>query len=570
MILPIERTKFTYLYKYNQVRVDINQLIDKPIDKLLDMQSNELSNLVLLFNKTIPLFEQEHEIILLEIDKSKIIFQDGILISFDSIQCIYPLTKIGLQLLDGKINDDFIIAPPVFENSIEALRLKRSMAFRKATAEKLLLHYNLNSILNKTYFSLIESAIEKNLLEKSKPQFFDTFLDYLVAYNKTPSYIPDGNIEYICKIGAIAIKYLRKSDEVFTNGPFYKSSIKYKSKISNCSYLTSYLDFISISDIELKSSIEKMVEKISKDYSGIDIFKVSYFYLAFKSFLNKNDNNIELLNNEIEALKINDMLITSFVLAMIGYTFSFENIYEGLHKLSNASLLKSTNIKILKELECSNKNTVLIEKNNEIEKTSFEQQDNINLKQVNLKDEIQIENNAKDILINNEIFNEGKLNNSIELVSKPIVIYENTDKIVGFDNVDYPKNDFIETITETGPNVLHENVGEDELAKNEKSTIDDYANVNKESEIDNLEGLTLVKEILTVQNFKVFLSKEQTKTKQKMWYDFLDIYFPNKYDEITLENIVDILDRIPEVKVKLLKTKKDEFSIKSFFDYYKK
>jgi len=253
MLVAIERTKFTYIYKYNQVRVDVNQLIDKQIDELKAMLSSELATLARLFNKALPIFEQDHEIILLEIDKSKLIFQDGVLISFDSILCIYPLTKTGLQLLEGKINDDFIIAPPIFENAIEAIRLKRSMAFRKSTAFKLLNHYNLAEIISKPNLSLIESSIEKNLLDKSKPQVLNTFLDHLIAYNKTPSYIPDGNIEHICKIGAIAIKYLGKPEEVFTNGPFYKSSIKYKSKINSHSFLTSYLDFNSIADNELKS-----------------------------------------------------------------------------------------------------------------------------------------------------------------------------------------------------------------------------------------------------------------------------------------------------------------------------
>ena len=51
MIVAIERTKFTYLYKYNQIRVDINQLIDKSTNELKDMLNNDLNNLIQLFNK---------------------------------------------------------------------------------------------------------------------------------------------------------------------------------------------------------------------------------------------------------------------------------------------------------------------------------------------------------------------------------------------------------------------------------------------------------------------------------------------------------------------------------------
>ncbi len=368
MILAIERTKFTYLYKYNQIRVDVNQLIDKSTDALKGMLTNDLNRLIELFDKAMPLFEQDHEIILLEIEKSKMNIQNGILISFDSIQCIYPLTDIGLKLLDGKISEDFILEQPVFENVIEAIKISRSMDFRKSAAAKLLEHYNLVQYIKKDTILSIESSVEKNLLDKVKPQIFDTFLDHLIAYNKTPSYIPEGNIEHICKIGVIAIKYLGKAEEVFTNGHFYKSSIKYKSKINSPSYLKSYSDFNSIVDVELKSSIEKMVDIISKEYSGVDVFKVSYFFLAFKSFLNKHDNNVELLNNEIEDLIYDDKQSAAIVLAMLGFTYSIESIYEGLHRISNAPLLKSTRSKLNAEVENRKRVESAIEKQKQHEK----------------------------------------------------------------------------------------------------------------------------------------------------------------------------------------------------------
>lgn len=548
MLVAIERTKFTFIYKYNQIRVDINQLIDKPIDKLKAMINGELATLARLFNKALPIFEQDHEVILLEIDKSKLIFHDGILISFDSIQCIYPLTKTGLQLLEGKINDDFIIAPPIFENAIEVLRLNRSMAFRKSTALKLLNHYNLEAILSKPSLSLIESSVEKNLLDKSKPQIFNTFLDHLIAFNKTPSYIPDGNIEHICKIGAVAIKYLDKPEEVFTNGPFYKSSIKYKSKINSHSFLTSYLDFNSIADSDLKSSIEKMVEIISKDYIGIDVFKVSFFFLAFKSFLNKHDNNIELLHNEIEALIANDKQSASFVLAMLGYTFSIESIYEGLHKISNAPLLKSTQSKISAEIEKRKRIEAEIEKKNELEKAAIEQE-RIRLSQLMQKEETKSEVVEYVAVIADEVVVEAGIekaleeaaeeviHNPIENVSEPIVIYENTEKA--------------------------------EVLASDNTKQTDFEEIKSSTESIEPKSTEIEKETLTVQIFKAYLTKEQSKPKQKIWFELLDTYFPSKHDKITLEKLLDKLDSIPEVKDKLLKTKKDRDSIKSFFDSYK-
>lgn len=342
MIVAIERTKFTYLYKYNQIRVDISQLIDKPTNDLIEMLQNDFDGLVQLFNLALPLFEQDHEIILLEIDKNKISLQNGILISFDSINCIYPITKTGKQLLEGKINDDFIVEPPVFEKGVEALRITRSMEFRKAASDKLLAHFKLSELLNKEMLSTIEVSVRKNLLDKTQPQEFNTFLDHLIAYNKTPSYIPDGHIEYICKIGAIAIKLIGKPEEVFTNGPFYKSCLHYKNQINTKRYHDSYKSFLAIPDESLKSSYKKIMEVISKGAINIDMFRMSYFFLAFKAYLNKNDNKLQNLEIEIQELKKYDERVAAFVLALIGYTFSFEQLYESIHFMHNVPLLMTS------------------------------------------------------------------------------------------------------------------------------------------------------------------------------------------------------------------------------------
>lgn len=342
MLVAIERNKFTYLYKYNQIRVDINQILDKPIDDLKAMIEFDIEKLVVKFNKILPLFEQEHEIILLDIDKNKIELQNEIVLTFDSIFSIYPLTKIGSQLLEGKINEDFKVNYPIFEKVVEILRVIRTMEVRAATSSKLLSIFSLEGIISKQHFLLIELSVRKSLLDKTQPQNLNSFLDHLISYNKTPSFIPEGNIENICKIGAIAIQYLGKSEEVFTNGPFYKLCIKYKSQINSRSYDKSFHTFLAIDDHDFRSSCEKMVDIISKDYNGIDIFKASYFFLAFKSFLNKNDNDLLGIIDEFEKLISRDRYVAAFVISLIGYCFSFENIYESIHKLSVAPLLKSS------------------------------------------------------------------------------------------------------------------------------------------------------------------------------------------------------------------------------------
>lgn len=342
MIVAIERNKFTYLYKYNQIRIDINQILDVRVNKLISMVKSDFKELLTAFNKILPVFEQDHEILLLEVDKNKLLIQDGVILLFDGINCIYPLTKMGSQLIEGKINNNFKVGLPIFEIIIDALQLLRSMQYRDNAASKLLSIYALTDKINQEHLNLIYRSTEKNVLDKKKPQNFNTYLDHLIAYNKTPSFIPDGNIENICKIGAIAIKYLGKQEEVFTNGPFYKACLSHKNKINSSSFYDSYKTFINISDDNLKLSLEKVIDIISKDYKGIDIFKASYFFLAFKTYLNRNDNNLSGLTNDINKLVKDDENVAAFVLTILGYTFSFENIYESIHILSNANLFKSS------------------------------------------------------------------------------------------------------------------------------------------------------------------------------------------------------------------------------------
>ncbi len=519
--------------------VDINQVIDEPVEHLKLMLLLNFNEIVQLFNKAIPLFEQDHEIILLEVDKSKIRLHDGILLSFDSILCIYPLTIIGRQLLDGKISDDFIVEHPVFEKAIESLKIFRSMVFRRSTSEKMLALFDLVTVLKKERISAIEEAIKKNLLDKSQPQIFTSFIDHLIAYNKTPSYIPDGNIEHICKIGAIAIKYLGKSEEVFMNGPFYKSILKYRSKINNKSYLASYQDFMSITDHELKLSYNKMVEIISKDYNGIDIFKISFFYLAFKSFINKHDNNIEGISNEIDTLIKQDRNTAAFVLSLLGYTFSIENIYEGIHRLSNAPLLKSTIRKKAAELEKVKREKADMEQQRESAINAPEQ----SVEKETIKDEkVKIESGVVETISNDPIekTEETIIEKPIETVAEQIVIYEVND-----------------------PHSIEKT---DEI---NKTDIIPKQEVQSTIVIDDLEMKSGIREMVTVQLFRSYLSKEQKNPKQKIWFDLLEHYFPNKYEEISLESLLYKLDIVPEVKDKILKTGKDKELIKAFFDAYK-
>jgi hypothetical protein len=217
---------------------------------------------------------------------------------------------------------------------------------------------------------------------------------------------------------------------------------------------------------------------------------------------------------------------------VLGYTFSIESIYEGLHKISNAPLLKSTQSKILADNEKRKRIEAELEKQKE--NAAIEQE---KFNQVKQQAESQMEV-VEDVSVNSsEIVDESAINSPIENVSEPIVISEQLENTVDLES---DKN-------------KQEAFGEIE------TTNDSIESPEQEPE----------KATLTVLIFKTYLTKEQSKPKQKIWFELLDNYFPGKHDEITLESLLDKLDTLPEVKAKLLKAKKDKESIKSFFDAYK-
>jgi hypothetical protein len=337
MIVAIERSKFIYLYKYNEISIDANQVIDLSIEKINEILRENNHNLIDDFNRILPIFEHDHEVILLEIDKNQISIEGKLNIFFKAVLSIYPLTNIGNQLLQGKINDNFIINKPIFEDLIEQVKIIRTLKNRKLATCNILDFFSLS--LDNQKINLIDQVLKKILLSKNSTNNFNSYLDYLISYNKTPSNIPAGNIEFLCKIGIIVYNYLKNDESNFFKGPFYNSCLNHRNDINEGSIFNSYSTFIEIKDNNLISSLESLKSKIDIDIANVDIFKASYFFLAYKAYLNKNDKNIELLKTEIEQLIFDDENTAAFVLIMIGYAFSFELLYESIHTLNKAPLI---------------------------------------------------------------------------------------------------------------------------------------------------------------------------------------------------------------------------------------
>jgi len=541
MLVAIERNKLTYLYKYNSVRIDLNQLIDFSLEELKDKILDDFYTLQNLFDKAIPIFEQDHEIILLEIDKSQIIFKDGIVLKFNSIISIYPLTAIGTKLLEGRISDDFIVNPPVFESVIEKLKFQRSMEIRSDASKNLLFLFGLEKILNIELNSAIQDSTRKNLIDKLNSQNLVTYLDHLMNYNKTPSFLPEGNMEHICKIGVISIRFLGMSEDIFISGSFYKSCIKYKNTLNRTNTFDSYFEFMSIKDSELKSSYEKMLDIISKDYKDIDIFKVSYFFLAYKSFLNKNDNKIDMLRDEIDSLIRDDRKTAAFVLSLIGYTFSFENIYEGLHRFFNAPLLKSSVKRKRLEIDNEKPSDKVVTPN----ETSDRDRINADAHNVEIENSEKLDSDEKEL----ENTPESQRYIDTKMDETPISIGESIELSVG-------------------KSKSNKNKKSNPASYNLESGVNDNSIVAESmASYDIKEKSKTISDGNSPTEFKEWIIKKCQSNKINHWNAFLDKFFINENIEITSDKIADIFEKYPEQKQKLFgkdasKLKKE---IASFF-----
>jgi hypothetical protein len=373
MIIAIERNTFNYLYKYNQVKISLNQLIDATAEDL--STKSKIKDLLAQFDRALPLFEEDHEVLLLEVNKTDLEFDGNILLQFKAVKGVYPLTIIGKRLLLGKLNDNIIIYEAVFETLIEELKIKRSLDYRKLAVKKLHLAFGVKTSISVPDFAIIEGSVY-NIL-KGATQDSNQYIRELIDFNKTPSYIPDGNIEYLLKIGLIAIKSMGRDESVLEKGPYYKKSVEISRFINSGTLAESYTKFLAINDDEFKKSLNGILNQISINNKNVDIFKLSYYYIAFKNILLKKDCNLLELGSAINQLIKEDESVASWVLTLVGYSFSFEKLYESLHKLDPDQLYNMPKPEVLvtkaKELNApvKNPNLKLNKKNEEKQSRLF-------------------------------------------------------------------------------------------------------------------------------------------------------------------------------------------------------
>lgn len=344
MLIAIDRSSFNYIFKYNSLTISKSQILDLS-KEILESETNKNSSFIVSeFDRILPIFELDHEVLLLEVQKSKLEFDGEINLPFGSILKVYPLTERAKNLLSGKLNQSIEISAPIFEGVIEQVKLIRSINSRKLLFNKLtkicLIQENPNPVFSQKVQSIVELLLKSQSVGNS-------YLANLIQYNYNPNEISSGNIEFLEKIGIIAWITTKSSSDGYTTSNYFKRCEEFKSKINEGNYvagLKTYLDIIENLSPEFKISHDRIKEINNEDQIEIDLFKVSYYFLAIKTKLNKNNSNLlELFEDLIRDIHA-DPVTMSHVLYLIAYSFSFEQLYESIHILERSPLLESKTI----------------------------------------------------------------------------------------------------------------------------------------------------------------------------------------------------------------------------------
>jgi hypothetical protein len=226
--IVLQRSELNYLIKYDTLRISS--------DRIINFSYNEFKLLsekykVHLLQNSLPIYEQDHEVLLIEYNSQLISYENAPTLEFKGILSIIPLTKTGSGLLSSKLNIDFNILSPLDEKIYKAFTDNRNHILRIEASRKLCLFYHV-SMPKDTFIDDFQKATSFQL-DDIKPKKTDSTLAHLVDFNVTPSFIPEGNIEALIKSACVGMKKVDVDVEKITQSAFYTFVIKEKEVINS-------------------------------------------------------------------------------------------------------------------------------------------------------------------------------------------------------------------------------------------------------------------------------------------------------------------------------------------------
>jgi hypothetical protein len=321
--IVLQRTELNYLIKYDTLRISSDRIIN--LSYIEFKQQSEKYTISLLQN-SLPIYEQDHEVILIEYNSSLVLYDNAPSLEFKGILSIIPLTETGAQLLTSKLNTDFNILRPIDAKIYKAFTNNRNHILRLAASRKLCMLYNV-SMPSDAFIADFQKATLFQINNET-PKHFDSTLAHLIDFNTTPSFIPEGNIEALIKSACVGMKKLDKEVDQVPRSKFYSFAIDHKDSINNMSLFQAIMfieDKVKLFD-DTKKGFNQLKETLSEEGKYDNAFlSFSYFYFLKKS-IEKNDYDISAPKDAILELIHYNSEVASRVLFMLGYTFSIQTI----------------------------------------------------------------------------------------------------------------------------------------------------------------------------------------------------------------------------------------------------
>jgi hypothetical protein len=364
IIIAIERSKFNYLYKYNICTVSIVNVIDYSFIQLMELYKCNLGSAASIIEKALPIFETEHEVILLEVESSEIGY--NLEFGFNAIRCIIPLNEVAMELLQSKLNSDFQYATPMPVDLYESILALREDKLRSNSALSVLSCFNLPAPEN-PFIDLVKHATRRLIFDEELAKGSGT-IDFLLEFNTTPSDIPSGNIEGLMKIICVGMLKVTGNVDKLRLSPLFNLLLDNMDLLNQGTLLTCYQSFKNIANNN-RDKVEKLEATLASSEIDADIILLLFLFISFKKEIQKNDFDLKSISfdiNEIKSIYIKEL---SQALYLVGYTMSMGTLHESIHRLRSSPLFEVEK-EVEKEVEIENEKLIINEINFVEENTS--------------------------------------------------------------------------------------------------------------------------------------------------------------------------------------------------------
>lgn len=327
MLLLLERDQFIKLFKFGEIKISVNRFIDG-----YDVENGKSTVPIELLDAKMPLFEQDHEVLILEIPKENVTIGTDVSVKIRHIRKIFPLSEEASKYLIGRMHPLIVIQKPVFESQVNEVKKNRDFDLRIKAWESLASIFQIDKTQVIDYSQEIIEGIKARISLTNKHKH-KKYLHHLICFNRNPIY-PQGNIEYLFKAGSVFVQMKDGTESDFEQGPYYKFLN------NNISEFSKFNLGECISNLKRRIESKGLIDELSKQYPKLDALTVGVCFLYFRDILNKSIYDLLRIKDDVEILKMQKPIEIAVVLQMIGMLFNFDNLYGSLYELRPIPIFK--------------------------------------------------------------------------------------------------------------------------------------------------------------------------------------------------------------------------------------